>query len=73
MKTAELTLFTIITFGGYFSYVYYLLFMDSTPTPKNLFYGIGSFLDAFLFNRGVKPKKSIEAAPNQIAAMLENR
>ncbi len=70
MKTFELTIFTIGTFAGYFSYVYYLLFMDETPAPANLFYGIGSFLDAFLFNRGVKPKEAIKDAPNRIAAML---
>jgi hypothetical protein len=69
MKTFELTIFTLITFGGYFSYVYYLLFMGTTPAPNNLFFGIGSFLDAFLFNRGVKPKKSIENAPNRIAEL----
>lgn len=70
MKTFELTIFTIITFGGYFSYVYYLLFKDETPSPSNLFYGIGSFLDAFMFNRGVKPKKAIADAPNRIEEML---
>lgn len=70
MKTFELTIFTIITFGGYFSYVYYLLFKDETPAPANLFYGIGSFLDAFMFNRGIKPKESIADAPNRIADML---
>lgn len=70
MKTFELTIFTIITFSGYFSYVYYLLFMGSTPAPNNLFYGIGSFLDAFLFNRGIKPKESIADAPNRIEELL---
>lgn len=70
MKTFELTVFTLITFGGYFSYVYYLLFMGETPTPSNLFFGIGSFLDAFLFNRGVKPKKAIADAPNRITDYL---
>jgi hypothetical protein len=70
MKTFELTIFTIITFGGYFSYVYYLLFMGETPAPSNLFFGIGSFLDAFLFNRGIKPKKAIADAPNRISEYL---
>ena len=70
MKTFELTIFTLITFSGYFSYVYYLLFKDDTPAPANLFFGIGSFLDAFLFNRGVKPKKAITDAPNRISANL---
>ena len=70
MKTFELTIFTVATFAGYFSYVYYLLFMDETPTPSNLFFGIGSFLDAFLFNRGVKPKEAIADAPNRIEEYL---
>ena len=70
MKTFELTIFTIITFGGYFSYVYYLLFKDDAPQPANLFFGIGSFLDAFMFNRGIKPKEAIEDAPNRISNML---
>ena len=72
MKTIELTIFTLVTFGGYFSYVYYLLFMGETPAPKNIFFGIGSFLDSFLFNKGIKPKKQIEDAPNQIAALLNS-
>jgi hypothetical protein len=71
MKTFELTVFTLITFGGYFSYVYYLLFMDETPAPSNLFYGIGSFLDALLFNRGIKPKDAIADAPNRIEEYIQ--
>jgi len=70
MKTFELKLFTLITFGGYFSYVYYLLFSDDVTPPSNFFYGLGSFLDAFLFNHGIKTKKEIADAPNRIATML---
>jgi hypothetical protein len=44
--------------------------MGSSPQPSNLFFGIGSFMDAFLFNRGVKPKEAIADAPNHIAQHL---
>jgi hypothetical protein len=70
MKTIELKIFSLITFGTYFSYVYYLITSDDAVLPSNFFYGLGSFIDAFFFNHGVKPKKAIKDAPNHIAAML---
>jgi hypothetical protein len=70
MKTLELTLMTLATFGIYGCYVYYLITKEDEPAPTNLLFGIGSGLDAFLFNSGVKPKKAIQSAPNVIEQRL---
>lgn len=70
MKTFELTLLTLLTFGFYGTYVYYQLTKENDPEPSNLWYGIGSGLDMYFFNGGVKPKKAIQEAPNVIAQRL---
>jgi hypothetical protein len=70
MKTIELTLLTLATFGFYSAFLYYQLAKDNQPEPANLWYGIGDGLNNFLFNGGVKPKKAIQEAPNNIARRL---
>lgn len=71
MKTVELSLVGIATLGIYASYVYYLFARDADPKPNNLWYAIGSGLDEYLFNSGVKPKEAIEDAPNKIIQRLQ--
>ena len=70
MKTFELTVLTLMTFGFYGTYLYYQLVKESDPEPSNIWYAIGYGIDEFLFNNGVKPKKAIEEAPNVIAQRL---
>ena len=70
MKTIELTLLGLTTVVIYGSYVYYLFASGTDPRPSNLWYGIGAGLDEYFFNSGVKPKQSIENAPNVIAQRL---
>lgn len=70
MKTIELTVFTVITFAGYVSYLYYMMSQDANPKPSNLFYAVGGFFDEFLFNNGVKPKEEIMDAPGKVEKYL---
>jgi len=70
MKTFELTLLTLVTFGFYGTYLYYQLTKENDPVPTNLWYGLGSGIDEFFFNSGIKPKKSIQDQPNVIAQRL---
>lgn len=70
MKTLELTLVGLATLGIYGSYVYYLFACGNDPKPTNLWYAIGSGLDEYLFNSGVRPKETIEDAPNRILQRL---
>jgi hypothetical protein len=72
MKTLELTLVGIASLGIYGTYVYYLLARDGDPKPSNLWYAIGAGLDEFFFNSGVKPKETIQNAPNKIVQRLNN-
>lgn len=70
MKTIELTILTIVTFGFYGTYLYYQLAKEEEPEPTNIWYSIGYGIDEFFFNNGIKPKKAIEAEPNVIAERL---
>lgn len=70
MKTLELTLLGISTAIAYGSYVYYLFASSNDPQPSDLWYAIGSGIDEFFFNSGVKPKETIQNEPNKIIQRL---
>lgn len=70
MKTFELTLLTIATFGFYGTYLYYQLAKENDPEPSNIWFSIGYGIDEFFFNNGTKPKKAIQESPNVIAQRL---
>lgn len=66
MKTIELTLMSIAVGMAYASFVYYLLTRNNDPRPSGLWATIGSTIDEFFFNSGLKPKQSIMDGPNKI-------
>jgi len=72
MRTIELTLATVGAGVLYSAYVYYLLEKGNDVVPTNLWFTIGSMIDEFLFNSGVKPKKEIEEAPNRFTNLYNN-
>jgi len=72
MRTIELTLATVGAGVLYSAYVYYLLEKGNDVVPTNLWFTIGSMIDEFLFNSGVKPKKEIEETPNRFTNLYNN-
>lgn len=66
MKTIELLIMTLGTFTLYGSYIYYLLTMNRSTKPGNLWYYIGDGIDMIFFNSGIKPRKEIKDNPNRI-------
>lgn len=72
MKTIELTLLFVTAGIAYVSYIYYLLDMNADPAPGNFWFAIGSGIDEFFFNYGVKPKEAIKDGPNRIQQWIQN-
>jgi len=72
MRTIELTLATVGAGVLYSAYVYYLLEKGNDVVPTNLWFTIGSMIDEFLFNSGVKPKKEIEETANRFTNLYNN-
>lgn len=66
MRTIELTLATVGSALLYFTYCYYLFEYKNDVKPTNLWFTLGSMIDEFLFNSGIKPKQQIQNAPNRI-------